>query len=131
MVKVLWYFFAMDSIPLLQKNKETNYYKISFWTCSICDTLDASMNVSLHGIQLEQNVLKSLSKGFSHGMIGRSSKLFFAFFNICMKGQKACQLIVVWNFDILSKLGTHTKRPKKVLNLSQERYVDLSQKKTM
>jgi hypothetical protein len=30
--------------------------------------------------------------------------------------------------DILSKLGTHTKRGKKVLNLSQERYVDLSKK---
>jgi hypothetical protein len=64
MVKVLCYSFAMDSIPLLQKNKETNYYKISFKTCSMCNTLDASMNVSLHGIKLEQNVLKSFSKDF-------------------------------------------------------------------
>jgi len=30
-------------------------------------------------------------------MIGRSSKFFFAFYNICMKSQKTCQLIVVQN----------------------------------
>jgi hypothetical protein len=55
-------FFAMDSIPLPQINKKKNYYKISFKTCLMCDTLDASMNVSLHGIELEQNVLKSYPK---------------------------------------------------------------------
>jgi hypothetical protein len=37
------------------------------------------MNVSLHGIELEQNVIKALSKGFSHGIIGRSSKFSIAF----------------------------------------------------
>jgi hypothetical protein len=36
-------------------------------------------------------------------MIGRSSKFFFAFYDICMKSQKACQLIVVWNLTFYAK----------------------------
>jgi hypothetical protein len=138
MVKILWYCLQWILSLCFKKNKETNYYKISFWTCSMCDTLDASMNVSLHGIELEQNVVKNYPKDSLLEWLEEVPSFSLHFMIFVWKSQKACQLIVVWNLtfypkdsllewleevpsfallcvklDILSKLGTHTKRKKK------------------
>lgn len=128
MVKVLWYSFAMDSIPLLQKNKETNYYKISFWTCLMCDTLDASMNVSLHGIELEQNVLKSYPKDSLMEWLEEVPSFSLHFIIFVWKVKKLVNSLLCETWHIIKVGHQHQKTKKKYLTYHKERYVDLSKK---